>query len=219
MKLKVSEIFYSVQGEGPNIGVPSVFIRLAGCNLRCRFCDTRYAWDQYVEMTPKEVCKEILKSPCRNLVITGGEPMLQQEGICTVLDMLTDDKKKFFVEIETNGTIHPYTGLLLRVNRFIVSPKLSNAGVKAKIDDCYTYFPSSKIAFKFVIDTKEDLQEVEDFIQKYKINPEVVYLMPQATTVEEQIFKLPFIIEFAKQKGYKVTPRLQILAYGNMRGV
>ncbi len=111
--MDVSEIFYSVQGEGVNAGLPSVFLRLAVCNLQCSWCDTKYTWDwkQYDynkevhKMNAEQIKEQILKYGCRHIVITGGEPMLQQEELAGLLVSLK--KVGFEAEIETNGTILP----------------------------------------------------------------------------------------------------------------
>ncbi len=107
------EIFCSVQGEGVNIGKPAVFLRLGLCNLACTWCDTKYTWDweeydpkeQIIEMPLEEVEREILGYNCKYLVVTGGEPMIQQSRLMPLLENLKN--KEFFIEIETNGTIVP----------------------------------------------------------------------------------------------------------------
>jgi len=81
MGLLVSEIFFSVQGEGPGIGKPAVFLRLSGCNLKCAWCDTKYTWHGGKMMTEPTVLKEIKRYPCKRLVVTGGEPLLQQDNL------------------------------------------------------------------------------------------------------------------------------------------
>ena len=130
---------------------------------------------------------------------------------------LADDKKERFIEIETNGTIYPSTDLVYQVDRFIVSPKLSNADQKTAFQ--YIFVVLRKTFFKFVVDKPSDLNEILQFVNDNGIEHRIVYLMPQSTTVKEQLSKLSFIIEFAKKHDFKVTPRLQILVYGNRRGV
>ena len=84
----INEIFYSIQGEGRSAGKPAVFLRLSGCNLKCRWCDTKYAWKKGEEMTTGQIIQKIKKYPCKHLVVTGGEPMLQQEGLEELLKKL-----------------------------------------------------------------------------------------------------------------------------------
>jgi 7-carboxy-7-deazaguanine synthase len=78
--MKVNEIFYSIQGEGTLVGVPSIFLRLTGCNLRCSFCDTTYAYEQGTEMSIQEILDEIKKFACTTVCLTGGEPLLQKDA-------------------------------------------------------------------------------------------------------------------------------------------
>ncbi len=121
--VRVCEIFRSIQGEGPSIGRPALFIRLSGCNLRCWFCDTKYSWSRSYSMSVEDVVDVIIKSPERLIVFTGGEPMLQASDVeRIVLDVLRVDARDF--EIETNGLIYYKfaDGVKERV-RVIVSPK------------------------------------------------------------------------------------------------
>src|SRR5512139_1018185 len=107
------EIFYSIQGEGANIGRPAVFLRLGLCNLHCSWCDTRYTWDwqsfnpqeQLLEISCEEAAREILKHNCRYVVITGGEPLIQQEQLRPLCEDLKS--RGFDIEFETNGTLVP----------------------------------------------------------------------------------------------------------------
>ncbi|MFH1410009.1 MAG: 7-carboxy-7-deazaguanine synthase QueE, partial [Patescibacteria group bacterium] len=105
MKILLSEIFHSIQGEGPNLGRPSVFLRLGGCNLACSWCDSKFTWNPEISdnkvATINEVVKKIKSFPCKHLVITGGEPMLQQDKITAILKKLPG----YTAEIETNGSI------------------------------------------------------------------------------------------------------------------
>jgi len=219
-RIRISEIFYSVQGEGVNLGKPAVFVRLASCNLRCAWCDTKYALDNGVEISVREVIDEITKYRVRHLVVTGGEPLLQQRPLINLLEELKS--LGFFVEVETNGTVEPNPKLVELVDQFNISPKLSNAELGGVVEaravfhalarDCKSYF-------KFVVNSPLDLIEVDEYVVEHEIPNNKVLLMPQSTTPEEQIAKLPFIIDHAKKRGYRVTPRLQILAYGATRGV
>ena len=116
--MKISEIFESIQGEGNNAGKPAVFLRTAECNLKCVWCDTKYTWDwktydyskEVNEMSIKEVRQSLEQFRIRHLVITGGEPLMQQDDLSELLTFL---KPKFYVEVETNGTILPNNSLLI----------------------------------------------------------------------------------------------------------
>ncbi|MCJ7697691.1 MAG: 7-carboxy-7-deazaguanine synthase QueE [Thermoplasmata archaeon] len=101
--MKVNEIFYSIQGEGTLIGVPSIFLRLTGCNLRCSFCDTTYAYEQGTEMSIQEILGEIKKFACTYICLTGGEPLLQKDTP-KLIDCLL--QQKYQLCLETNGSIN-----------------------------------------------------------------------------------------------------------------
>jgi len=117
--LKITEIFASIQGEGLRMGEPTIFIRLAGCNLRCHFCDTKYAWDGGSDYTVEQVLAAIKKIrqgfPVDWICLTGGEPMCQE--IKTLVRKLRKTGLK--VQIETNGTIYQRVG----IDWFTISPK------------------------------------------------------------------------------------------------
>ncbi|KKU80370.1 MAG: 7-carboxy-7-deazaguanine synthase [Candidatus Peregrinibacteria bacterium GW2011_GWA2_47_7] len=125
--MDISEIFYSIQGEGKYVGTPATFVRLGGCNLSCRWCDTKYTWHpdyaDYGQWPMTKIVEEIKKHPARRLVITGGEPMLQQKGI----EEIRTHFPSYFFEVETNGSI-PLAMKVDTVDHFTISPKLSNSG-------------------------------------------------------------------------------------------
>jgi len=236
--MKISEIFYSIQGEGPFIGSPTLFIRVGDCNLRCPWCDTKYALTEYEEMSieeiieqSKEVLPEKIKSP-DNISITGGEPMLQQTGILKLLnEVFREHPQDIFREtryalIETNGTIRPTNRFLDFQYRtvFCISPKFHEDPAEDWIyldKFWWELNPTNSFIlyyyFKFVIDTKRDLDKVKHFIEKTG-NRGSVFLMPQGVTTQEIIEKLPWISDFALNHGLNVTPRLHILTWGNKRG-
>jgi 7-carboxy-7-deazaguanine synthase len=226
-RLGVSEIFQSIQGEGINVGKPAVFLRLAYCNLKCVWCDTKFTWD-WAQYDPRvevrlldiyEVERRIRGFQPRLLVVTGGEPLLQRHALGELLKRLKPD---YFVEVETNGTIAPTTELLALVDRWNVSPKLENSGNPAgkrevaEVIRLFAGLPNS--VFKFVIESEEDLPEVERLIHQYTLPRERVLLMPEgldATTVLARSWRL---IRHAKRLGVGFTTRLQIIKWGNRRG-
>ncbi|HYO97274.1 MAG TPA: 7-carboxy-7-deazaguanine synthase QueE, partial [Polyangiaceae bacterium] len=132
-QLRISEVFSSLQGEGPSSGAPSVFVRLALCNLRCSWCDTKYTWDfeQYryedevTEVPVAQLAAELAAAPEQRVVLTGGEPLLQQAGLTRLLELIP---ASIAVEVETNGTLVPEEALLARVDQWNVSPKLAHTG-------------------------------------------------------------------------------------------
>ena len=160
VSVKISEIFESIQGEGTNAGKDAIFLRTAECNLRCTWCDTKYTWDWKNYNYDKEVkeisindIKQILeKSSIRHLVITGGEPLMQQDDL---VELVTFLKPEFYVEVETNGTILPNNELTTLVDQWNVSPKTKNSGNPEKLcedNDCYVFFSRQKNCyFKYVI--------------------------------------------------------------------
>lgn len=101
--MNIAEIFYSIEGEGIAIGKPEVFVRLAGCNLRCGWCDTKYALDDGRPMTLDEINREISTYPCKNISITGGEPLLQKQELLELINLLR--RNEFWIQLNTNGTI------------------------------------------------------------------------------------------------------------------
>jgi 7-carboxy-7-deazaguanine synthase len=229
--MKVSEIFHSIQGEGVNAGVPSVFLRLALCNLRCTYCDTKYTWDwdnhdyhkEVKMMSVEEVRREIAKFDCNHLVLTGGEPMVQQKELGFLLSKLKQDKGDLYIEVETNGTILPNEILIREVSQWNVSPKLSNSGnpiAKREIARCYNFFAHElkNAYFKFVVRSRKDVGEVEELVQKYRIPVERVQLMPLGTTKTALNKRSKWVIEICETKGFRYSPRLHIQMWGNKRG-
>jgi 7-carboxy-7-deazaguanine synthase len=223
------EIFYSVQGEGVNTGKPATFLRLSLCNLACIWCDTKYTWDwerydpdeQIKEMSLEEVELDILKYSCKYLVVTGGEPMIQQRQLIPLLERLKN--KGFNIEIETNGTLLPAAGLVNLVDHWSVSPKLGNSGNSLslrEVPEAYKFFgalPSSY--FKYVIEDHDDFIEVQGIISKYSLATERILLMPEAQNRGVLLQRSRWLIELCKAQGYLFSTRLQILLWGNRRGV
>lgn len=216
-RVRVLEIFASLQGEGNNLGRPAVFVRLAGCPIRCIYCDTKYSWDfnAGVEMGVEEiVAKALALSVVGHVVVTGGEPLIWQrrglEELACALRALGS------VEVETSGAYPPTPELDRCVDFYDVSPKLSNAGVKAPFSPFYASSP--KAWFKFVVSNADDVEEVERFVVAYGIPRGRVFLMPMAESPEEHGEALRRIWDAAVRGGFRVTPRLHIMAWGNARG-
>lgn len=240
------EVFYSIQGEGKNIGKPSIFIRLSLCNLYCYWCDTDYTWnwentdfvhqndklpsyrkfkptESIMQLTIEQVITEIQQYSCQNLVFTGGEPLIQQKKLIPLLVKLKTLNPSYHIEFETNGTISPKSELDQLVNQYNVSLKLQNSKVnpkeRLKTQAIEFFAQSSKSNFKFVVDTPQDIDEVLEIIQKYAISPEKVYLMPQGTNPQILKEKQLWLVEICKKYLFNYTDRLHILIYGDKRGV
>ena len=222
------EIFCSVQGEGVNIGKPAVFLRLGLCNLACTWCDTKYTWDweeydpkeQIIEMPLEEVEREILGYNCKYLVVTGGEPMIQQSRLMPLLENLKN--KEFFIEIETNGTIVPDQKLVNLIDHWSVSPKLQNSGnsqSSREVPECYRLFAGiTSSHFKYVIQSEDDFKEVQTLADKYDLVPEKIILMPEAQNRVDLLDRSRWLVELCKAQGYLFSTRLHVLLWGNERG-
>jgi 7-carboxy-7-deazaguanine synthase len=225
--LKLSEIFYSLQGEGIDAGKPAVFIRTALCNLSCNWCDTKYTWDwnhysydkEVKEMTLTEIYEQITRFNTRHCIITGGEPLIQQRKLVPLLHDLKG--RDYFVEIETNGTILPSDGIEKLVDRWNVSPKLQNSSIskdKREVEDCLSYFGNNAKAYmKFVICSPSDLTEVKNLIEKYMIKTQRVILMPEGISSEEVIEKSRWLAQICMNNGYILSLRLHTLLWSGMR--
>jgi len=229
----IAEIFYSLQGEGELTGVPSVFVRTSGCNLRCTWCDTPYAsWNPEGE---RRSVDEIVAAvgehrAARHVVLTGGEPMIAPE-IRTLAAALKE--RGYHLTIETAATIAPEG---IACDLASLSPKLLNSApdgdqhrawrkkheatrwqpdvVRAWLDGGYPY------QFKFVVTQPSDLAEIEGMLAATgrEIPPHRVLLMPEGTVLETMRQRAGWLGELCKQKGYRYAHRLHIELYGNRRG-
>ena len=238
----VPEIFDTIQGEGRNLGRPTVFARLSDCNLQCSWCDTPQTWaftekraeahdegklyDRSVEQTYIEVgdaVRNIDGYPIKRLVITGGEPLMQQGGIVELAKGLRQDNEEYWIEIETNGTIAPKPELQEVVDQFNVSVKLSNSGnqerKRLKQPALETFAKMDNADFKFVVMDDADLPEILDIIDGHNIPHDRVFLMPEGRTEEEVKTHQETLVELAKKEGFNVTTRLHILLWGKRRNV
>lgn len=227
--MRISEIFYSIQGEGRLLGVPSVFVRTSGCNLRCRWCDTPYtSWKaEGKNWIVKSILGEVAKYPARHVVITGGEPFLAPD-----LEELTLQLKQrgAHITIETAATIFkPVAADLISL-----SPKLANStpwkrskGEFAAMHDkrrlnyrvMQQFIDGYDYQLKFVVDRKTDLDEFRAVVGRLQnVDAAKVMLMAQGIKHDELARKALWIVEFCKRYGYSYTPRLHIELFGNRRG-
>lgn len=235
--LAVSEIFGpTFQGEGKNIGLPVMFLRLAGCNQHCVWCDTPYTWrftDKYPHewntvFDPKkeihkmsiEQVKDILMKhlPLGNLVVSGGEPMLQQDNLFRLFRELKRDDWKH-IEMETAGSIKPiYSN---DIDLFTVSIKLSNSGNPRNLSinpiAIAEFMRGKRAIFKFVASSLEDFDEIDALVTKFNLSP--VYIMPEGIDGDKLQETAQQIAQAAIERNYLLTMRMQILLYGNKRGV
>lgn len=216
------EIFHSIQGEGVSQGTPCVFLRLAGCNLACSWCDTAYSWNGSapgVRLTPEEAAELVLQYPCRRLILTGGEPLIQQKALPLLLNLLPEHA----VEMETNGTILPDAELLERIDQFNVSPKLPHSGNEAarawKPDTLRRLADTEKAWFKFVVACEGDVKAILRQASEARIPAERILVMPLASTREELDARRTPTVEWCLRYGLRFSDRLHIAIWGNKKGV
>jgi 7-carboxy-7-deazaguanine synthase len=230
--MRISEIFYSIQGEGELTGVPSVFVRTSGCNLRCNWCDTPYAsWSpEGPELAIEDIVAEVDKHPTRYVVLTGGEPMVAK-GIRDLASRLRAMGKH--ITIETAATVAPEG---IACDLASLSPKLSNSTPEAgtiesawverheerrlRPDIIRDWVVSYHHQLKFVITNDSQIAEIEHLLGQIgeKVTPERVQLMPEGRTVDELRHKASSLLDLCKQKGYRYCSRLHIELFGNTRG-
>jgi 7-carboxy-7-deazaguanine synthase len=222
------EIFYSLQGEGASIGTPTVFLRLALCNLTCTWCDTPYTWDwqrydhrqEIIPLPLEDVERRVLEYGCPHLVITGGEPMMQQKALAPLA--LSLKRHGFYCEVETNGTLAPGPEMLEAISQWNVSPKLDNSGnrpERREVPEALQAFRDLDNAyFKFVISEPQDVDEVCALVEGYGIPRQRVILMPEGTTQQAIETRSRWVADACAQRGLRFSTRLHILLWGDKRG-
>lgn len=225
---ELSEIFESIQGEGPSAGERCIFVRLATCNLRCSWCDTRYTWDWHAyryedEVTTvavAEVAARVGRAAARRLVVTGGEPLLQQPALQMLLSNLPTS---LVVEVETNGTILPAPALVARIDQWNVSPKLANSGEperrRLRSSALETLRDTGRAYLKLVVESEGDLAEADALVRGLAWPHERVLLMPQASRRDELRERSGWVRRAAEARGFRASPRLHIERWDGRRGV
>src|SRR4030067_708075 len=162
--MKVCEIFSSIQGESSFAGLPCTFIRLTGCNLRCSYCDTSYAYYEGQELTADEIIREVQRTGINLVEITGGEPLLQKE-VYPLIERLLD--KGYTVLVETNGS--QSIKKIAKKAIVILDIKTPGSGMSKEMDFTNLDYIKSSNEIKFVITNREDYEWSKDIIQKYKL--------------------------------------------------
>jgi 7-carboxy-7-deazaguanine synthase len=223
--LQIAELFYSLQGEGGLVGVPSVFIRTSGCNLRCVWCDTPYtSWQpEGSELEIAQIVDEVKAHPSRHVVVTGGEPMIPPDVV-----PLTERLRALgrHITIETAGTVYRPVACDL----MSISPKLSNStpvGPWAAQHERLRIQPATlrelmdryEYQLKFVIAQPADLAEVRALLETLRADRARVILMPEGTDRDVLRERSVWLAEICKEEGFRLSPRLHVELYGNQRGV
>jgi 7-carboxy-7-deazaguanine synthase len=228
--MRIAEIFQSIQGEGRLCGVPSIFVRTSGCNLRCSFCDTPYtSWEPEGEELPiAEVLDRVSSFPARHVVVTGGEPLIARgiEALCSGLR-----ERHYHITVETAATVFKPIACDLAS----LSPKLSNStpweraggrfaahheALRVQLPVLRAFLECYDYQLKFVIDQPADIAEVLQLLKQLPaVEPTQVLLMPQGITPEEVHQRGVWLVDACAQHGFRYCPRLHIELYGNVRGL
>lgn len=216
--LRVSEVFTSIQGEGPTVGTPSVFVRLQGCALGCVWCDTRYSWSAAGgrETTLEALLAEVKSGGAGNVVVTGGEP-LEHPAFVPLIRALRALGRR--IEVETAGTEVPPP---VPVDQWNVSLKLAHSGVpeaRRLRPAAVERFRDLGAWFKFVVGDERDVAEVQALQARFGLAAERILLMPLGMRREEQVARMPAVVEWCRRHGFRFSPRLHILLWGPKRGV
>lgn len=215
----ISEIFYSIQGEGELVGVPSVFVRCAGCNLECDWCDTKYAWDENdsLSLSVTEIAERAGEFSASYCVLTGGEPMIA-EDIHSLASTLRADG--MHLTIETNATVAP-DGIACDLAS--LSPKLSNSNTvkPIQIDIAQEWVDRYDCQLKFVVQKEEDISEITDFLLRLKpgIAGSRVFLMPEGGDAATVAARSEMVVELCGKHGYRFGQRLHLQLFDGKRGV
>ena len=224
--MKIAELFYSIQGEGVLVGVPSVFIRTSGCNLRCTWCDTPYtSWQpEGTDLELDQILDEVAAHPARYVVVTGGEPMIAPDILALTQRLRA---RGMHITIETAGTVF----VPVACDLMSISPKLANStpddprwgrqherlriqpAVLAELMARYPY------QLKFVIARAEDVDEARSLVGALGADRERVILMAEGTDAERLRERGIWLAEICKEEGYRFSPRLHVDLWGARRGV
>ncbi len=225
--LVVSEVFGpTLQGEGPSAGQAAAFVRLGRCNLACTWCDTPYTWDwerhdPADELTTMAVTGVLARLDAMGvdlLVVTGGEPLLQQRHLPPLLEGAK--ARGWTVELETAGTVPPTAAVDL-VDRFNVSPKLAGSGMaferRYKPDVLRAFQATGRAVFKFVAAGPSDLDEVDAMVAECGL--EHVWVMPEGVDGPTLLERMQALAPHVVARRWNLTPRLHVLLWGDQRGI
>ena len=237
--MKIVEIFKSIQGEGPYIGKEMIFVRLAGCNLTCSWCDTKYSWDgnEAEEMTPTEAMMKIVGLRCNTVCFTGGEPLVQQQELSYLIRLLSEHPKQFETHIETNGTIIP-ENYCKTIHKWSISPKDGGYPevVNSIIRSLYNKSVEQEVWIKFVVSSSADVQGINTFMMYVNHDVEVV-VQPERYAASQTFYdncqpkyEMTTYLKHLKEitewchghldgLDWRVLPQLHYLLWGDKTGV
>jgi 7-carboxy-7-deazaguanine synthase len=226
-ELIVAEVFGpTFQGEGPSIGRRAGFVRLGRCNLDCSWCDTPYTWDwerfdPSVELRRVPVATIVDQLGAMQpdiVVVTGGEPLLQQRRLPRLVESCAE--RGWPVEVETNGTRVPSDALAALVARWNVSPKIANSGVpedrRIHPGALAALLATGRASFKFVVAAASELDEVSALVDAHRLAP--VWIMPEGTDAATVLERARDLAGPVLERGWNLTPRLHVLLWGDERG-
>lgn len=225
--LHLSEVFDSLQGEGESLGKPCRFVRLALCNLHCHYCDTKYTWDfdrydyerEVRQASVEDVAEQFRSAPSQHIVVTGGEPLLQQRALEQVFSRVPAE---LFIEIETNGTLSPLPSLAARVNQWNVSPKLASAGdseaLRLRPHALHALRDTGRAYLKLVVASEQDRDEAEALRKRFEWPRERTLLMPEAATPLELSERSPAVAAWSQSLSLRFSTRLHLALWGGRRG-
>ncbi|MEA2054441.1 MAG: radical SAM protein [Candidatus Thermoplasmatota archaeon] len=207
--MKINEIFYSIQGEGRNVGLPTIFVRTTGCNLRCPYCDTAYAYYEGEEISLQEILKKIKKWDCKRICLTGGEPLLQDE-LPELIDMLLSEGYK--ISIETNGSID-ISEIAKKDVIISMDIKCPSSGMYKKMNVDNISLLRSHDELKFIIGDMEDYRYAKEMIKKH---------VPGCEVIMQPVWgKAKKLAEWILEDGLNVRLSIQIhkILWGNGKGI
>jgi len=208
--MKINEIFTSIQGEGINIGIPMTFVRVTGCNLRCKWCDTQYAYEEGQEMSLDEIYLKVEELGIPRVCITGGEPLIYKE-ITKLITKFVDDG--FFVQLQTNGS-KTIQEMLCDENLCIsMDIKCPSSGMHNRMDFSNIELLSPYDELKFVIADENDLAYAKKIIEEYKPKTNVVFQPVYGTDIK---MIADAVVE--EKLNVRVLPQLHKLIWGEVRG-
>lgn len=232
MKIKLGEVFASIQGEGQTVGIPAVFLRVSMCALDCVWCDSASVWkagswvhvENLVHLFEERGFYTNIETLGHHLILTGGDPLLQQKGLARFLAASASSTRhpfRWFIEVETEGVTQP-DDLVPFVRLWNVSPKLSSSGMpeaRRFKPDVLKWHIKAESQFKFPISGENDFLEAHEMISLLGIPKHKVSFMPVCSTQEEHVEQSKRVIEYCVKLGVRYSPRLQLALYDKATGV